>query len=224
RSKADLMETLVPYFAVGLEQNERCIWIASEPFDAADCWQALESHVPDLGERARRGQIQILDYAASYTQGGGLDAPAMIRRWQDAETEACQNGYAGLRVSGNTFALDQRDWAPFSAYEAAVQAMLPTRRILALCSYCRDRCTAEEIIDVIHNHNFALVRREGDWQAIHSASEMLATLRPRPPTPPAGHVVHFYTEGNYPVAAVAEFVAGGLRAHQGVVLLITSEH
>src|SRR5262249_37819256 len=194
RSKADLVETLVPFFVAGLEQNERCLWIASEPFSAADCWRALEARVPDLDERARRGQIQIFEYADWYTPSGALDGPGTLARWLDAEAEACQSGYAGLRVSGNTFALDQKDWAAFSAYEAAAHAAFNTRRILARGSYCRDRCSADEIIEVIHNHDFALVRREGDWEAIRNASDMLATLRPRPPAAPAGHVLHFYSE------------------------------
>src|SRR5262245_461357 len=113
RSKADLMETLVPYFVTGLEKNERCIWVATEPFGADDCWRALEAHVPDLAERARRGQIQVLEYADWYGPGSGLDGPRVLRRWLDAESDACQNGYAGLRVSGNAFSLDQKDWPPF---------------------------------------------------------------------------------------------------------------
>src|SRR5215471_12077254 len=224
RSKADLVETLVPYFVAGLEQTERCIWIASEPFVASDCWRELEAQVPDLAERARRGQIEIIDYADWYSRGGVLDGPSTLRRWLDAEAEACQSGYAGLRLTGNTFELDQKDWASFSDYEAAVQATFHSRRIIALCSYCRDRCRADEIIDVIHNHDFALVRREGDWEAIQNASDMLATLRPRRPAVPAEHVVHFYAEGQYPAEAIAGFVAGGLRAHQGVVLLTTPDH
>src|SRR5215813_11908560 len=96
RSKADLVETLVPYFVAGLEQNERCIWIASEPFLAADCWRELEAQVPDLAERARRGQIEIIDYADWYSRGGVLDGPSTLRRWLDAEAEACQSGYTGL--------------------------------------------------------------------------------------------------------------------------------
>ena len=162
RSKADLVETLVPYFVAGLQQNERCIWIASEPLGAADCFRELEARVPDLAERARRGQIEIMDYADWYTRGEAMDGASTLRRWLDAEAEARQSGYAGLRLTGNTFALDQKDWAAFTDYEASVQATFHNRRIIALCSYCRDRCSADEIIDVIRNHDCALVRREGD--------------------------------------------------------------
>jgi signal transduction histidine kinase/ActR/RegA family two-component response regulator len=224
RSKADLIETLVPYFVAGLELNERCIWIASEPLGAADCWRQLEARVPDLAERARRGQIEIMDYADWYTRGDALDGASTLRRWLDAEAEARQNGYAGLRLTGNTFALDQKDWAAFSDYEASVQATFHNRRIIALCSYCRDRCSADEIIDVIRNHDCALVRREGDWEAVHSAGEMVATFRAPPAAAPAEHVVHFYAEGEYPAEAIARFVAGALRSHQGVLLPITQEH
>ena len=45
----DLLDTLVPYFKAGLEGNEFCVWVISEPLREADAWSALEGAVPELG-------------------------------------------------------------------------------------------------------------------------------------------------------------------------------
>jgi hypothetical protein len=38
-----LVEALVPYFLAGLRNNERCLWVAAPPLDAADARRALEA-------------------------------------------------------------------------------------------------------------------------------------------------------------------------------------
>ena len=38
--------------------------------------------------------------------------------------------------------------------------------MIAICSYSLDKCNASEIIDVVSNHQFALIKREGKWHRI----------------------------------------------------------
>src|SRR4030042_4536747 len=40
--------------------------------------------------------------------------------------------------------------------------------MIALCSYSLDKCNASEIIDVVSNHQFALIKRGGKWHRIES--------------------------------------------------------
>ena len=54
-------------------------------------------------------------------------------------------------------------------YEATVDAIFEQRRILAICTYSLPKCGALQIMDVISNHAFALVKRAGKWEVIHSA-------------------------------------------------------
>jgi len=56
-SSDELRDVLVPYFKAGLENNEQCLWVVGEPFDAGDARAALGAAVPDLDERERNGQI-----------------------------------------------------------------------------------------------------------------------------------------------------------------------
>ena len=169
QDERDLADVLVPYFRSGLEANDFCMWIASEPLRADAARRAMAAAVPDLDERERRGQIEFLDYSQWYTLGGTFDADRVLRGWVDKLDAARARGFEGLRLSGNTFWLEQSAWNDFTQYEAAVNAVIPNHHILALCTYSLARCGAAEILDVMSNHAFALIRRADRWQVIESA-------------------------------------------------------
>jgi signal transduction histidine kinase len=174
RTRDDLLDSLVPYFKAGLEQNESCLWVTSEPFRATDARSALKNVVHDLDQRVAEGQIQIIDFDEWYTRGGKTDPDATIQGWIDRTQKALQAGYNGLRLTGNTYWLEHDQWSDFLDYERRVNETFRHHRILGLCSYCLGRCSQEEVFDVIRNHEFALVRRNGEWEHIESASLKLA--------------------------------------------------
>jgi len=41
--------------------------------------------------------------------------------------------------------------------------------MMAICTYSLEKCGALELIDVVSHHQFALVRREGEWELIESS-------------------------------------------------------
>lgn len=59
RTKQDLIDILVPYFKAGLENNEFCMWITSEPLVVAKAKKAMTSAVPGFKQYLRKGQIEI---------------------------------------------------------------------------------------------------------------------------------------------------------------------
>jgi hypothetical protein len=46
-TKEDLIDMLVPYFKAGLENNEFCMWIISEPLGVEDAKEALKKVLPN---------------------------------------------------------------------------------------------------------------------------------------------------------------------------------
>jgi signal transduction histidine kinase len=174
RDREDLVDSLVPYFKAGLDGNERCLWVTSEPFRAEDARTALRTAVPDVEERIRRGQLEILDHDEWYTRTGKADAAATLSGWIEREQRALALGYQGLRLTGNTYWLERKDWKGFVEYESRVTETFANHRIIGLCSYCLDRCRPEDVLDVVRNHQFALARREGEWHLLESASLQLA--------------------------------------------------
>lgn len=169
QTKEDLLDILVPYFKAGLENNEFCMWVTSEPLNVNDAKRALKKKVKGLDDCIKKGQIEILDYSEWYTKSGRFCADEVSKGWAEKEEQALAKGFDGLRLTGNTLWLEKRDWKDFTNYEAAVNNVIGEHRMLAVCTYCLDRCTASEIIDVVSNHQFALIKREGTWEIIESA-------------------------------------------------------
>lgn len=174
QTKEDLIDILVPYFKEGLEHNEFCMWITAEPLDADEARKAMSQAVPDFGTYLEKGQIEIIPYTEWYLKDGVFDQQRVLNGWVEKLQQALNDGYAGLRLTGNTFWLEKADWRDFTNYEEAVNSVIGKLRIMALCTYSMDRCGAAEVVDVVRNHQFALIKREGDWVLIESSERKRA--------------------------------------------------
>lgn len=169
QTKQDLLDILVPYFKAGLENNEFCMWITAEPLGVEGAKEAMARALPDFDRYLAKGQMEIMPHTDWYLKGGAFESQRVLNGWVDKLEQALASGYAGLRLTGNTFWLEKKDWKSFADYEAAVNSVIGKCNMLALCTYCLDRCSAAEIIDVIRNHQFALIKREGKWELIESS-------------------------------------------------------
>ncbi len=188
RDASDLLDVLVPYFQCGLQDNEFCLWVVCGPLSCRQAAEALRCAVPDLEQRIRRGQMEIIDGSACYAAPGGFVAEPVLRMWMGKEATALDRGFEGFRLSGNVHGLHAADWDAFMGYESQVDQTLQGRRILAACGYSQQECGPSEIIDVVSHHAFALSKRGGAWrkteneayQNVHAAlvqSERLARQR-----------------------------------------------
>ena len=168
QTKEDLIEILVPYFKAGLENNEFCMWITSEPLQVEEAKAALKKAVINLDDYIKKGQIEILDYSEWYTRSGKFDTDEVLQGWVDKEKLALEKGLDGLRLTGNTFWLEPKDWKDFNKYEVALDGVIGKYRMLAICSYSLEKCGASDVIGVMSSHRCSLVRREGQWQLVES--------------------------------------------------------
>ncbi len=169
QTEQDLVDVLVPYFAEGLRHNEFCMWVTSEPLECEQAASALKRAVPDLDRRIKAGQIEILPYTEWYLINGVFVKDPVLQGWVDKLEAALARGYEGLRLSGNTFWLEDSHWNDFTDYEEAVDSVIGRYRMIALCTYSLNRCGASEIADVISNHRYALMKRHGRWSVIESS-------------------------------------------------------
>jgi len=173
-TRQDLIDILVPYFKAGLENNEFCMWVTSEPLNAEDAEKSLSQAVTNLDDYIKKGQIEILDYTDWYTKSGAFEADRVLDGWVQKHNQAIKNDFDGLRLTGNTLWLEKKDWKKFVDYEAAVNGVIGKYKILAICTYWLDKCGASEIIDVVSNHQFALIRQEGEWKVVESSEHKRA--------------------------------------------------
>ncbi len=167
KTKEDLSNALVPYFKAGLENNEFCVWVTSDFLTKEDALRAMEKSVPKFKKYLAKGQIEIFPYTDWYVKEGKFELKRVLRQWVAKHDYALSKGYDGIRVSGNPFWIDnKKDWDDFSEYEAEINKVIDKYKILVLCTYSLVKCDHDEIMDVVNNHEFALIRREGNLERI----------------------------------------------------------
>lgn len=168
-TQEDLIDLLVPYFKAGLEDNEYCIWICSEPLRGVEAKGALESAAIDVDGYIEKGQLEILDHDRWCARSGTFKADPALQGWTEKEKDAVKRGASGLRIAGNTSWLAREEWETFADYEEKADHVIGNSRMLAMCAYSLERCGAQEIMDAVSNHLFALARRGGRWTMIKSS-------------------------------------------------------
>jgi len=167
QTKEDLMDILIPYFKSGLENNELCVWVTSEPLNAEEAKETLRKEVLDSDVYLEKGQIEIIPYNYWYVKDGIFDSQRVITRWTEKLKNALASGYDGLRLSENTFWVEDADWDKFVDYEEKIGYLIGKHQMMALCTYF-DKCSATETADIVAIHQFFLAKKEGKWERIEN--------------------------------------------------------
>lgn len=161
-SKSDLMDILIPYFLAGLENNELCVWVVSEPISVIEAISGLQAAIPNL--QSYSDQIDFHHHSEWYYDGDYLREPqVLLQAWIDKISDALAKGYEGIRVCGSTTWLNQRSWKDFIDYEARAQSEIGALKMIALCPYQLSKCGMHEILDLVQNHQFSFIKCKGDY-------------------------------------------------------------
>jgi two-component system, NarL family, sensor histidine kinase UhpB len=167
-----LLDTLVPYFIAGLENNECCIWVVSQSLTKQDAIAALRQALPDLARHLAEGSIDVLSYDGWYLENGVFDGDSVIRSWKQHVAEALAKGYSGMRLVSDNAWLSQDRWETFSAYEQRLDESLTDQRIRILCAYPTTTIRAAEMMDVARTHQFALAKRNVHWEIFETPANL----------------------------------------------------
>jgi PAS domain S-box-containing protein len=168
----DLLDILIPFFKTGLENNEFCLWIVSDPLPQEEATAALSRAVPDLDRRLESGDIEILSHSEWYFCDGAFDLRWTVNNWQDRFASALARGYAGMRVNGNMSWLNETHWQNFAAYEAEVNRILPALQIMVACTYPLPLARGTKVFDVARTHEFAIARLHGNWEIVQTPESL----------------------------------------------------
>jgi len=152
----DLRDVLVPYFKAGLENNEQCLWVTGQAFKAEQARSALRAAVPDLDQRERCEQIEIVDGDRWYARGAKLQPEDLVNQLLHRADSTVSGGYAGLRTNGNCAWVSDNQWSDFLEYERLVQKAVRGRPMVCMCSYCVDELRDGSHVEVMSCHDLAL--------------------------------------------------------------------
>jgi signal transduction histidine kinase len=168
-TKADLLDTLVPYFKAGLDNNEFCAWVVSEPLTKEEATNALSVAIPQFHRHLTNGNIEILPSHDFYLNGGPLQRERVSRNIFNKLDHVLRSGYDGMRGNGNLSWLQRKDWDAFCDYERDLNRTIVNQKMMMLCAYPLAGRTATEILDVTRTHQFAIARRNGNWEAVETS-------------------------------------------------------
>jgi PAS domain S-box-containing protein len=166
----DLLDILVSYFMAGLESKEFCLWVVSnsELITVEEAKGALAQAVPDLDRHLSDENIEILNGLDWYLEENVCNLERVTSAWDAKLKRALALGYNGMRVSADTFWLEEKDWKDFCAYEKQLNDSITNRPMTVLCTYPLAKSGAAEILDVVQTHHFAIARRQGEWKVIET--------------------------------------------------------
>jgi len=170
----DLLDILVPYFKAGLENNEFCLWVISnsEILTMQQAISALGKAVPDLDRHLAERSIEMVGHDEWFLEAGTFDFHRVVTRFKEKLDKALARGYVGMRINGSPAWLqDKEEWR---AFERELDRLFLNERIIASCTYPLAESGAVDLLTVAGTHQFAIARRQGNWEVLETPELMQA--------------------------------------------------
>ena len=173
-SAAEQTAALVPYFKAGLAAGERCLFVGH----GTSC-RRLERSLEEAGVNSRaehdRGALVCLTQRESWLPGGRFDPGALMDLLRQAEQQALDDGFTGLRATWNmAWVLDGAAGSDrLMEYEAHLNRFLAGSRTCALCRYSREASSADELQQALHTHPLAVLGEQICANAFYEPPDMV---------------------------------------------------
>jgi len=169
-TKQDLLDILIPYFKTGLENKEFCLWVISnsELLTVEEATSELRNALPDLDRYMAERSIEVVGHEDWFLSGKSFDPYKVADRFRKKLNEALARGYPGMRVNGSPAWLRDAGPQELRKFEAELDKLFPNERTIASCTYPLASIGGEEIFDVVRTHQFAIARRQGEWEIIET--------------------------------------------------------
>ncbi len=172
RSSTERTATLVPFLRQGLAVGARCFYIGDR--DDPELERALQAAGTSVAAERERGALVFLESCDLLPDG--FDSHAMLDLLRQAEQQALDDGFSGLRVAWEEC---DEELAPLVEYEALLNHFLPGSRTAGLCLYRRTRRAAPLLHEVLRTHPLVVLGDQACPNAFYEAPEMvLATASP----------------------------------------------
>lgn len=156
RTRHELHDTALPYFIVGVQSNDACLWLTSAPAEAG---ALLSDADRELAHALDRGQVEIVDAVGVHRPDGSFDRHAALKVRREAEARALGQGLAGLRIALDMAWVEPAEAEHFKVYERDASLTLASQQSICLCLYPLSRRGCWELEDIAGCHDIAV-----NWQ------------------------------------------------------------
>jgi PAS domain S-box-containing protein len=167
-TKQDLLDILIPYFKAGLEGNEFCLWLVSEPLTEEEARNTFRSAVAGADGHLAASRVEIFSHSEWFLENGTFDLQRVIELWKKKLAQALAKGYAGMRATGNPAWVEKELWNDFSEFERKFDELIANQKMIVLCTYPLSSSGAAQILDVARTHKFAMAKRHGHWEIVET--------------------------------------------------------
>jgi PAS domain S-box-containing protein len=169
----------VPFIRIGIERGDKCVYIADDETEKA-VGEAMQAGGIDVERALATHSLVLTTKEQAYLKHGSFDPEWIFTFWREAAGRAMNEGFAGLRATGET------EWVRRNApglerwmeYESRLTDTLAESNCVALCQYNRQIFSSELILDVIRTHPTVVYRGTVGRNMYHvPADEFLGTDR-----------------------------------------------
>ena len=179
RSAAEQTAALVPFLKAGIAAGERCLF-AGHGTSARRLDRALREAGVDVLAECDRGALLFLNRRETWLPGGRFDPGTMMDILRQAEQDALDDGFSGLRATWNMgWVLEGTAGADrLVEYEAHLNRFLAGSRTCALCRYSRQGSGPDLIQTALLTHPIAMLGEQLCPNAYYEPPDMVLGDRP----------------------------------------------
>jgi len=145
KSNAERLAFVIPYMVRGLENHERCVYIAHQNA-TLDILRRFKSAGVDIDAATASGALSVVTKHETYLRDGIFEPQKMIADLDRAVRSALQDGFSGLRVTGEmSWAMDLPSaLSRVCEYEEELRQRWPTQ-LSGLCQYDESLFSADVV-------------------------------------------------------------------------------
>jgi len=171
QTKKDLLAFIVPYFKVGLESNEYCLWVISDIITREEAEELLRSEVKEFDKYLKKGQMAIIPYTQYYVKNNVLNLENIIKHIISTHKIILEQGYDGIRASGDLRWLKKKDLEAFLKFENRFNEEVSSLKFLGTCTYPINKFKKTEILNISNTHRFVIFKNNGSFDVIESSEQ-----------------------------------------------------
>ncbi len=162
----DLLDLMYSYFNRGLDLNEQCVLINSQP--------ELEGHLKDISPNAknllRKGQLKHLSYKDCFFKKNGCFKPDNLP-YSEKLKQALKKGYDGLRIIINMKWLKRKDMDEFIEYMTSFNSLIDSLKIITLSLFPLTKFRKTEILSISNAYQKIIIKNNNVFEIIENIED-----------------------------------------------------
>lgn len=154
------IQITAPFLALGLERDERSIYVGSD--DSVEGLRQQLKHVGvNVDQESKKNRL-ILSSDQDYLDQGRFNIDKMITFLQQAYDGAMADGFTALRAAGDVSwqVGPENDFKDIVYYETLLDVFFLGKKMVGMCQYPKDRCPPDVLSGILNTHKVAAIDGE----------------------------------------------------------------